>query len=108
MNFAISALATSLLSLLKELESTSRPSASKAASSSEVLESETSALLHFCASALSSGTITSLIGKSYFFANSKSLWSWAGTDIIAPVPYSISTKFAIYIGIFSSFAGFIA
>ncbi len=32
------------------------------------------------------GSITCLIGKSYFRANSKSRWSWAGTAITAPEP----------------------
>ena len=48
-------------------------------------------------SALSScpgGWITTWMGKSYFWANSKSRWSWAGTAITAPVPYSMSTKLA--------------
>ena len=35
--------------------------------------------------------ITTSIGRLYFLANSKSLWSCAGTAITAPVPYSIKT-----------------
>ena len=36
------------------------------------------------------GWMTTRMGISYFFANSKSRWSWAGTAITAPVPYSRS------------------
>ncbi len=52
--------------------------------------------------------IVIMMGNPYVFANSKSLWSWAGTDMIAPVPYSMRTKFPIYMGILSLFKGFIA
>ncbi len=38
----------------------------------------------------SGGWMTTLIGRPYSFANSKSRWSCAGTAITAPVPYSIS------------------
>ena len=38
--------------------------------------------------------MTTRIGRSYLRANSKSRWSWAGTAMTAPVPYSISTKLA--------------
>jgi hypothetical protein len=47
------------------------------------------------------GWITTRIGSPYFLANSKSRWSWAGTLITAPVPYSARTKFAIQTGTFS-------
>ena len=43
-------------------------------------------------------TTTTVIGRLYFCANSKSRWSWPGTPITAPVPYSINTKFATQIG----------
>ena len=52
--------------------------------------------------------ITTRMGKPYFFANSKSRWSWAGTDMIAPVPYSISTKLPTQTGTFSLFSGLTA
>ena len=38
-----------------------------------------------------SGTITGRTGSSYCRANTKSRWSWAGTPITAPVPYSART-----------------
>jgi hypothetical protein len=41
-------------------------------------------------------------------ANSKSRWSWAGTLITAPVPYSARTKFAIQTGTASPVYGFTA
>ena len=41
-----------------------------------------------------SGWMTTLMGISYFRANSKSRWSWAGTAMTAPVPYSMRTKLA--------------
>ena len=56
----------------------------------------------------SGGFTTTAIGSPYFFANSKSRWSCAGTAITAPVPYSISTKFAAQIGIFAPVSGFTA
>ncbi len=37
------------------------------------------------------GATTGRIGRPYFWANSKSRWSCAGTPMTAPVPYSIST-----------------
>ena len=37
---------------------------------------------------LSTGEITTFNGKLYFLANAKSLSSWVGTAITAPVPYS--------------------
>src|SRR4030042_4220422 len=40
------------------------------------------------------GFMTTFMGILYFFANMKSLWSCAGTAIMAPVPYSSSTKLA--------------
>ena len=46
----------------------------------------------------SAGRTTTLIGRLYFRANSKSRWSCAGTAITAPVPYSTSTKLATQIG----------
>ena len=52
--------------------------------------------------------MTTLRGSPYLFANSKSLWSWAGTHMIAPVPYSMRTKFATYMGILSPVRGFTA
>lgn len=57
-------------------------------------------VFYFC------GIITVFIGRPYLIANSKSLWSWAGTLIIAPVPYSINTKLAIHTGSFSPLMGF--
>ena len=45
------------------------------------------------------------MGRLYFLANSKSLWSWVGTAITTPVPYSMRTKFARYMGIFSPVRG---
>ena len=39
----------------------------------------------------SCGATTWRIGRSYAVANSWSRSSWAGTAMIAPVPYSIST-----------------
>ncbi len=47
-------------------------------------------------------------GSPYFRANSKSRWSWAGTLITAPVPYSASTKLAIQTGTSSPVNGFTA
>src|SRR5271168_2013752 len=41
---------------------------------------------------------TTGFGKLYFVANSKSRWSWAGTAMMAPVPYSIRTKLPTQIG----------
>ena len=32
------------------------------------------------------GAMTTLMGRSYFLAKSKSRWSWAGTPMTAPVP----------------------
>ena len=55
-----------------------------------------------------SGWTTTRIGRSWARANSKSRWSWAGTPITAPVPYSISTYGATKTGIFSPFTGFTA
>ena len=43
-------------------------------------------------------TITSTSSRSYCLANSKSRWSWVGTAITAPVPYSMSTKLATNTG----------
>ncbi len=39
----------------------------------------------------SSGCTTTRTSNPYLRANSKSRWSWAGTAIMAPVPYVIST-----------------
>ena len=39
-----------------------------------------------------------MTGMPYLRQNSKSRWSWAGTAMIAPVPYSISTKLPTQIG----------
>ena len=39
----------------------------------------------------SAGSTTRRMGSSNAVAKSKSRWSWAGTAMIAPVPYSIST-----------------
>jgi hypothetical protein len=33
------------------------------------------------------GSMTTLTGSEYFFANSKSRWSCAGTPMTTPVPY---------------------
>ena len=41
---------------------------------------------------------TRMIGSAYLVENSKSRWSWPGTPMTAPVPYSISTKLAIHTG----------
>ena len=46
------------------------------------------------------------MGSPYFFANSKSRWSCAGTLITAPVPYPESTKFATQTGTCSPVNGF--
>ena len=54
------------------------------------------------------GWITTLTGRSYLRANSKSRWSWAGTAMIAPVPYSARTKLAIQIGTGSPVKGLTA
>ena len=35
--------------------------------------------------------MTTLTGRPYSPAKSKSRWSWAGTAMTMPVPYSIST-----------------
>src|ERR1700739_3811896 len=40
------------------------------------------------------------IGRLYFLQNSKSRSSWAGTAIMAPVPYSSRTKFPPQMGTF--------
>src|SRR5215469_9947507 len=56
----------------------------------------------------SPGTTTTGTGSPNFVANSKSLSSCAGTAIIAPVPYSINTKFPTQMGIFSPLNGLIA
>ena len=48
------------------------------------------------------------MGSPYFCANSKSRWSWAGTLITAPVPYSARTKLAIQTGTSSPVNGFTA
>ena len=52
--------------------------------------------------------ITRRIGREYSVAKAKSRSSWAGTDMIAPVPYSISTKLATQIGTRSPEKGLIA
>src|SRR6266851_8361614 len=54
------------------------------------------------------GATTTRTGNPYFWQNSRSRWSCAGTAMIAPVPYSISTKFPTQIGVFSLLNGLIA
>ena len=53
-----------------------------------------------------SGCTTMGFGRLYFIANSKSRWSCAGTAMIAPVPYSSSTKFPTQMGTFAPPNGF--
>ena len=59
-------------------------------------------------SARSGGWITTRMGRPYFRANSKSRVSCAGTDMMAPVPYPVSTKLPTQIGIRSPLNGFVA
>ncbi len=51
-------------------------------------------------------SMTSFTGMPYFFAKAKSLVSWAGTAMMAPVPYSIRTKFPTNRGTVSPVKGF--
>jgi len=44
------------------------------------------------------GSTTAGVARPYFRAKSRSRWSPAGQPKMAPVPYSIRTKFAIHIG----------
>ena len=46
----------------------------------------------------SAGATARRTGRPWRRANSQSRWSWAGTDMTAPVPYSISTKLATHTG----------
>ena len=46
----------------------------------------------------SRATKVSMTGRSYLRAKSRSRWSCAGQPKMAPVPYSISTKFATQTG----------
>ncbi len=52
--------------------------------------------------------MTTFMGMSCTLANSKSRWSWAGTAITAPAPYSYITKLPTYTGISLPVSGFIA
>src|SRR6202030_3112921 len=54
------------------------------------------------------GATTARMGRLYFLQNSKSRSSCAGTAMMAPVPYSSSTKFPTQIGSFSPLNGFTA
>ena len=46
----------------------------------------------------SAGVTAKRTGRPWRRANSQSRRSWAGTDMTAPVPYSISTKLATHTG----------
>src|SRR5229473_8364876 len=54
------------------------------------------------------GATTARMGRLYFLQNSKSRSSCAGTAMMAPVPYSSSTKFPTQMGSFSPLKGFTA
>jgi len=54
------------------------------------------------------GWITTRMGSPYFLAKSKSRWSWAGTAMMAPVPYSMRTKLATQMGMRSCVMGLTA
>ena len=51
--------------------------------------------------------MTWTMGMPYLRANSQSRWSWPGTDITAPEPYSISTKLATHTGSASPVSGWV-
>ena len=55
-----------------------------------------------------SGMMVTMTGRPNSRANSKSLWSWAGTAMMAPVPYSARTKLLTNTGTFWSVRGFSA